>query len=80
MVRLNRFLAAVTSSGARGILILLGCVALVIVVVLGFKNGWLDFQGRPIQHIRELQVPAEERNRQIDELANPHRKQPKGDS
>ena len=34
MVRLNRFFAAVTSSGARGVLILLGCVALVIVVVL----------------------------------------------
>ena len=34
MVRLNRFFAAMTSSGARQILILLGCVALVIVVVI----------------------------------------------
>ncbi len=67
------FLAAATSSGAREVWLALGCVALVIAIVLGFKNGWLDLQGRPIQHIRELQVPVEERNRQIDELANPNR-------
>ena len=34
MVRLNRFFAAMTTSGARQVLILLGCVALVIIVVL----------------------------------------------
>ena len=79
MVRLNRFFAAVTSSGARGVMVVLGCVALVIVVVLGFKNGWLDFQGRPIQHIRELQVPVGERNRQIDELFKPSATSTRGD-
>jgi hypothetical protein len=80
VVRLNRFFAAVTSSGAREVLIVLGCVALVIIVVLGIKNGWLDFQGRPIQHIRELQVPVGERNRQIDDLVKPSPTSTRGDS
>ena len=73
VVQRDSFFAAVTSSGSKNVLLALGCVALVLAVVLGFKNGWLDLQGRPIQHIRELQVPVEERNRQIDELANPNR-------
>ena len=47
--------------------------------MIRITNGWLDLKGRPIQHIRELQVPVEERNRQIDELVKPSATSTKGD-
>ena len=56
---------------AEGVLIALGCLLLVIVVAIGIRNGWIGLQGRPIQRIRELQAPADERNQQIEDLANP---------
>ena len=79
VVRRDWSFAAVTSSGAREVLLALGCVALVIAIFLGLKNGWIDLRGRPIQHICELQVPVEERNRQIDELVKPSATSTKGD-
>ena len=80
MIRQKRSLATIDLSGSRAIWIVLGCVALVITIVLGFKNGWLDLQGRPIQHIRELQVPVDERNRQIDDLVKPSPTSTRGNS
>lgn len=56
---------------AKGALIALGCLLLVVALVVGMMNGWIDFQGRPMQKIRELQPHVDERNRQIDDLANP---------
>jgi hypothetical protein len=70
----NWFLDAVTSLPKKDVLVALVYIALAIAIVLGFKNGWLDLKGHPIQHIRNLQAPVDERNRQIDELANPNRK------
>jgi hypothetical protein len=69
----NWFFDAVTSVPKKGTLVALMYIALAIAIVLGFKHGWLDLRGRPIQHIRNLQAPVDERNRQIDELANPNR-------
>jgi hypothetical protein len=51
----------------------LGWLLLVIAIVMGIKNGWVDVQGRPIQRIRELQPHAEERNQRIEHLADPSR-------
>ena len=60
-----------TRSFAKGALIALGCLLLVVAVVIGIRNGWIDLRGRPIRRIRELQAPADERNQQIEDLANP---------
>jgi hypothetical protein len=70
----NWFFDAVTSVPKKGILVTLVYVALAVAIYFGFNHGWLDLRGHPIQHIRNLQAPVEERNRQIDELANPSRK------
>jgi hypothetical protein len=70
----NWFLDALTSVPKKDALVALVYIALAIAIVLGFKHGWLDLKGRPIQHIRNLQAPVDERNRQIDELTNPSRK------
>jgi hypothetical protein len=67
----NWLLTIVTSLDLRKILAALVYIALAIAIVLGFKNGWLDLRGHPIQHIRNLQAPVDERNRQIDELIQP---------
>jgi hypothetical protein len=61
----------VTRSLARGVLIALGCLLLLVAIVIGIRNGWIDLQGGAIQRVRELQAPADERNRQIEDLANP---------
>ena len=58
-------------SFAGGVLIALGCLLVVIAVIIGIRNGWIDLRGGPIQRVRELQTPADERNRQIEDLANP---------
>jgi hypothetical protein len=75
----NWFFDAVSSVPKKGILVTLVYVALAVAIYFGFKHGWLDLRGRPIEHIRNLQAPVEERNRQIDELANPQPKSTKGD-
>lgn len=74
----NWFFDAVTSVPKKGILVTLVYIALAVAIYLGFKHGWLDLRGRPIEHIRNLQAPVEERNRQIDELANPQPKTTQG--
>lgn len=55
----------------QAVLIALGCVLLITAVVVGLQNGWIDLRGRPIEKVRELQPHADERNRQIEDLANP---------
>jgi hypothetical protein len=75
----NWFFDAVSSVPKKGILVTLVYIALAVAIYFGFRHGWLDLRGRPIQHIRNLQAPVEERNRQIDELANPSRKASPGE-
>ncbi len=58
-------------SFARPVLIALGCLLLIIAAIFGIRNGWIDLQGGALQRVRELQAPADERNRQIEDLANP---------
>jgi hypothetical protein len=55
----------------KKLLIALACLFLVAVLVIAISNGWLDLQGRPIQRLKELQGPADQRNRQIEDLADP---------
>lgn len=55
----------------RLVAICVGCFLLAIALVIGMINGWIDFKGRPIQRVRELQPHAEERNRQIERLIDP---------
>ena len=52
----------------RTLLIALACLVLVVAMIRGFRNGRI---GILIRQIQELQAPAEERNRQIEELVNP---------
>ncbi len=52
-------------------LFVLGYLLLLIAIAIGLWNGWIDLKGRPIERIQELQAPVEERDRQIEDLANP---------
>jgi len=70
----NGFFDAVSSVPKKDVLVALVYIALAIAIILGFKNGWLDLKGDPIQHIRNSQAPVVERNRQIDELIHPQPK------
>lgn len=59
----------------RFVIVCLGCLVLLIAIAVGIVNEWIDLVGHPIQRVRELQPPAEERNRQIEHLAEPGRGQ-----
>lgn len=60
-----------TRSSARFVLMALGGLLLLTTIVIGFWNGWIDLQGGAIRRVRELQAPADERHRQIEDSANP---------
>ena len=74
----NWFFDSVSSVPNKGFLVTLVYIARAIAIFFGFKHGRLDLTGHPIQHIRNLQAPVDERNRQIDELIHPQPKTTKG--
>jgi hypothetical protein len=60
-----------TRSFIKNLLIALACLFFVAALLIAIGNGWIDFRGGHIQRLKELQGPADQRNRQIEDLADP---------